>query len=99
MTNQNTDPEMLIIYKQMACNMNEINNGFLLSNLATNQPDKGRPTNELIGMVNNMLPNSASVISKEVLMVGIRAAQLEKTNPDIKKYALSAIRCLSLFSN
>ena len=63
--------------------MKAINNGFLLSNLATSQPDKGNPIKELMGIVNNILPSSASFMSKYVLMVGIRAAQLEKTNPEI----------------
>jgi len=38
-------------------------------------------------------PNSASLISRDVLIVGIREAQEEKQRPERKKNALIAIRC------
>jgi hypothetical protein len=79
-------------------NKNEINSGFLLSNLATNQPEIGTPTNELMGIANNNEPNSASFKSKKVLMVGIREAQLAKVNPDKKKKVLNAIRWVNFSS-
>ena len=60
-------------------------NGILLSNRDTNQPEIGKPINELTGIANNKLPNSASFKLKRVLMVGMREAQVEKQNPDKKK--------------
>jgi hypothetical protein len=77
---------------------NEINNGFLLLNLATNQPEIGTPANELRGIANNNEPNSASFKSKKVLIVGIREAQLAKVNPDKKKKVLNAIRWVNFSS-
>ena len=36
-------------------------NGMRLSYRETNQPEKGNPSNELIGMKSRMVPNSASL--------------------------------------
>jgi hypothetical protein len=69
-------------------------NGNRVSNLDTSQPDKGRPTIELTGIVSRIVPNSASFRSKADLMVGIRDAQLEKLNPERKKKTLSESLCL-----
>jgi hypothetical protein len=63
----------------------ETNKGSLLSNLDTNHPEMGRPTNELIGIASKRLPNSASLKLKTVLMVGILEAQVAKQKPDRKK--------------
>ena len=68
--------------------------GHLLSNLATSQPDNGRPNILLMGMTNNMEPSCASLMSRAVFMVGIRDAQLAKLNPAKKNKILNAIRCL-----
>lgn len=72
--------------------------GTLLSNFVMSQPEKGRPIRELIGMASRIVPNSASLKSKAVLMVGIRDAQLEKQNPERKKNALSETRCFIIES-
>jgi hypothetical protein len=56
------------------------------------------PANWLIGITRSKEPNSASLISSAVFMVGMRAAQLEKQSPDKKKKLLSATRCLVLSS-
>lgn len=68
--------------------------GILVSNLETNQPDKGKPIKELTGIDSRIVPNSASFKFKADLMVGIRDAQLEKLKPERKKKILSEIRCL-----
>ena len=66
--------------------------------MAINQADSGSPNREQTGRINKKLPNSASFISKVVLIVGIRAAQEEKEKPDKKNNRLSAIRfCFLLF--
>lgn len=67
--------------------------GFRLSNFETNHPEIGKPNNELIGKINNILPSSASLRSKSDLIVGIRDAHVAKLNPEIKKNMLKAIRC------
>jgi|SRR5687767_9956406 hypothetical protein len=58
--------------------------GILLSYLDTNQPERGNPIIELIGMNRRIVPSSASVNPNVVLMVGIRDAQLAKANPERK---------------
>lgn len=63
----------------------ETRRGTLLSNRETNHPEIGRPISELIGIANKILPNSASLKSKQVLIVGMRDAQVEKQNPEKKK--------------
>ena len=68
--------------------------GTRLSNLATSQPEIGNPISELMGMARSIVPNSASLNPKVVLMVGIRDAQLEKQIPERKKNTLKKIRCL-----
>lgn len=60
-------------------------NGTRLSNLETNHPEMGNPIKELIGIVKRIVPNSASLKLKKVLMVGIRDAQEAKQIPDRKK--------------
>lgn len=40
--------------------INEINNGLRLSNLVTNQPERGKPIKELMGSVSKTLHNFAS---------------------------------------
>ena len=84
--------------RQIACITKPTDKGTLLSNLVTSQPEKGRPIRELIGMASRIVPNSASLKPKEVRMVGILAAQLEKQNPERKKNVLREIRCLVLKS-
>ena len=66
-------------------NKKATNKGTLLLNLETSHPEMGRPIRELIGMVNNRLPNSASFSPKLVLIVGILEAQEEKPKPERKK--------------
>ena len=63
----------------------DTNKGCLLSNFETNHPEIGKPINELIGMAKRTVPSSASFKSKNVLMVGIREAQVAKLSPDKKK--------------
>ena len=72
--------------------------GTLLSYLVISQPEKGRPMRELMGMASSIVPSSASLKPKVVLIVGIRAAQLEKQTPVRKKNALRDTRCLLLES-
>ncbi|NJB70274.1 hypothetical protein GGR42_000736 [Saonia flava] len=76
----------------------EKNNGFLLSNFETSQPDMGSPIIELMGIAKRTLPNSASLKPKKDLIVGILEAQVEKQNPERKKKMLNAVRCLTLIS-
>src|SRR5690606_14079381 len=59
--------------------------GCRLSKRDTNHPETGSPMSELMGIKSSMVPSSASLNSKLVLMEGIREAQLEKTNPLKKK--------------
>jgi hypothetical protein len=59
--------------------------GTRLSNLETNHPEMGNPIKELIGIANRIVPNSASLKLKNVLIVGIRDAQEAKQIPDRKK--------------
>ena len=73
-------------------------NGFLLSNLETNQPELIVPNNAQKGITNNIVPNCASFKLKVSLIVGILEAQDEKQSPDRKKYELSEIRCKCLIS-
>ena len=73
--------------------------GMRLSNLATNQPEIGNPTNELMGMQSKSVPNSASLNPNVVLMVGIREAHVEKQMPERKKKTLKKNRCLFFFMN
>lgn len=84
--------------RQPACRIKPTDRGTLLSYLVSSQPEKGRPMRELIGIVSRIVPNSASLKPKAVLMVGIRDAQLEKLNPERKKNALKATRCLTIKS-
>ena len=74
--------------------INDTIKGFLLSNFATNQPESGKPNNELIGNVNNTFPNSASFKLNKSLMVGILAAQVAKQKPESRKNRLKEMRCL-----
>ncbi|GAB3536162.1 hypothetical protein GCM10027443_26060 [Pontibacter brevis] len=88
----------LISDRQTACSTKPKDKGTLLSNFVRSQPEKGRPIRELMGIASRMVPNSASLKSKVLLIVGIRAAQLEKLNPERKKKALRATRCLTFKS-
>jgi hypothetical protein len=72
--------------------------GFLLSYLATNQPETGSPMSELIGINRRIVPNCASLYPKKVLIVGILEAQVEKQMPERKKKMLKKIRCRVLSS-
>jgi hypothetical protein len=78
----------------MAFSKKAINRGVLLSNLVTSHPEKGNPIKELMGIVNKIVPNWASLKSNSDLMVGILDAQLEKLKPERKKNTLREIRCL-----
>ena len=53
--------------------------------MATNQPEKGKPTIELMGKTKSKLPNSASLNEKFSFSVGILEAHVEKQAPDKKK--------------
>ena len=72
--------------------MNATDIGFLLSKRATNHPDTGRPMRELMGINNNMVPSCASLYPKNVLIVGILEAQVEKQIPERKKKMLKKMR-------
>lgn len=72
--------------------------GIRLSNRVMSQPDMGRPSKELMGMVNKIEPISASLKPKLVFIVGILDAQLEKQKPERKKNRLKKKRCLFLMS-
>lgn len=64
--------------------INEMINGFLLSNLETNHPEMGKPIKELMGMANSTVPSSASLKWNMVFIVGIREAHVAKLIP-VKK--------------
>ena len=66
--------------------------------MAINQADSGSPNREQTGRINKKLPNSASFISKVVLIVGIRAAQEEKEKPDKKTTGLAQFDFVFYFS-
>lgn len=66
-------------------NTNDTTSGTLLSNFETNQPEMGNPIIEVIGMTKSMVPSSASLKLKNVFIVGIREAQVEKQIPERKK--------------
>ncbi len=83
----------------MALSKKATNRGVLLSNLVTSHPEKGSPIKELMGIVNKIVPNCASLKSKSDLMVGILDAQLEKLKPERKKNTLREIRCLFINFN
>src|SRR5688572_26313940 len=68
--------------------------GILLSYRATSQPETGRPIKELRGINKRIVPNSASLYPKNVFMVGILEAQVEKQTPETKKKMLKKMRCL-----
>ena len=74
-----------------ATNANDI--GTRLSKRATSHPETGSPISELMGIKSNMVPSSASLYPKKVLMVGMRDAQDEKHTPDMKKKTLKNNRC------
>lgn len=67
--------------------------GILLSYRDTSQPEIGNPIIEVIGMKSRIVPSSASLKPKFVLMVGIRDAQLANANPERKKNTLRKRRC------
>src|SRR5258706_8533101 len=54
----------------------------------------GKPISELRGMKMRMVPNSASLKPKNVFMVGMREAQVEKQKPERKKKRFRKARCL-----
>jgi hypothetical protein len=81
-----------------ASTINATDIGFLLSYLATNQPETGSPISELMGINKSKVPNCASLYPKKVLIVGILEAQVEKQIPERKKKMLKKIRCLVLSS-
>jgi hypothetical protein len=62
--------------------------------LETNHPEIGSPIKEPTGIANRILPNSASLNPKAVLIVGILEAQVAKLNPEMKKKRLKKNRCL-----
>lgn len=68
--------------------------GTLLSYRDTSQPEIGSPTKELIGMKRRIVPNSASLYPKVVLIVGILEAHVAKQTPAIKKNTLKKNLCL-----
>jgi hypothetical protein len=68
--------------------------GTLLSYFDTNHPDMGSPAKELMGINSSTVPNSASLKSKYVFMLGILDAHVEKQTPDIKKKRLKKNLCL-----
>lgn len=80
--------------RQTACITKATDRGILLSYLVTSHPEKGSPIKELMGIANRIVPSSASLKSKAVLIVGILDAQLEKLKPERKKNTLRKILCL-----
>src|SRR6478736_4544096 len=77
-----------IIERDMLNRTNATVIGTRLSNFATSQPEIGKPIKELMGMARSIVPNSASLNPKVVLIVGMRDAQLEKQTPERKKNTL-----------
>jgi len=71
--------------RAMEKEINETRRGRRLSKRETSHPEMGRPIRELTGITSNRFPSSASFRSKRVFKVGIREAQVEKPNPEIKK--------------
>lgn len=65
---------------------------FLLPNLATSQPDKGKLSIDPTGNANKTPPSAASFKCSLDLRSGIRLAQLAKLSPAIKKKAETAAR-------
>ena len=68
--------------------MNAMVIGLRLSYFDMSQPESGRPSKELMGIHNNIVPSSASLNPKSVLMVGMREAHVEKQTPERKKKRL-----------
>lgn len=88
------DVEIPIRARDVARHKNAIAMGQRLSYLETSHPETGSPNNELMGIKSRIVPSSASLYPKVVLMVGIRDAHEAKQNPDKKKKILSEMRCL-----
>jgi hypothetical protein len=76
----------------------ENSKGIRLSYRDTRKPETGSPIIELMGMLNKIVPNSASLYPKAVFIVGILDAQVEKQKPERKKNALKKNLCLSFNS-
>jgi hypothetical protein len=91
-TKKNVDVANPIKHKATASDTNPVMIGPRVLNLATSQLEIGSPIMELMGMNNKMVPNSASLKLKLVLIVGILDAHVEKQNPDRKKNTLRNIR-------
>jgi hypothetical protein len=95
-TNKNVVFTKLVPINAKAKHTNETNNGPLLSNLETSQPEATVPISAANGIIIKTLPNCASFKLKKVLIVGILEAQDAKHNPDRKKYVLKEMRCICL---
>jgi hypothetical protein len=86
--------EIPIQKSAIEANVKEKISGIRLSYLDTKKPETGSPIIELMGIHRRIVPNSASLYSKKVLMVGILEAQVEKQKPERKKKTLKNILCL-----
>ena len=92
-TKKKVDEAKPIKLRATANETNPVMIGPRVLNRATSQLEIGRPTIELIGMNNKMVPSSASLKSKLVLIVGIREAHVEKQKPERKKNTLRNALC------
>jgi hypothetical protein len=93
-TTVNVELEIPIQKSAIEASAKEKINGTRLSYLETRKPETGSPIIELMGIHKRMVPNSASLYPKKVLIVGILEAQVEKQKPERKKKTLKNIRCL-----
>ena len=71
--------------KEMARKIQENKMGILLLNLDIKKEENGNPNKELMGNINNKLPNCASFKFKDAFMVGILDAQEANKKPERKK--------------
>jgi hypothetical protein len=95
-TRKYVDEANPISAKAIAREVNPAKMGLRVLKRETSQLEIGRPAIELMGMNKSMVPNSASLKSKLVLMVGLLDAQVEKQNPERKKKALKYALCCDL---
>jgi hypothetical protein len=91
--------EKPIIKREIAWIRSAITRGHRLSYFDDSHPEIGKPISWLTGITKSKVPNSASLMSSAVLIVGIRDAQLEKLSPDKKKKTPIAMRCFVFVSS
>jgi hypothetical protein len=96
--NATCEVEIPMKAREVARRTNAAAIGSRLSYFETSHPEIGSPKRDVIGMKSRIVPNSASLYLKAVLIVGIREAQVAKQKPERKKKILRATRCLVLGS-